>query len=156
MKHLAIRLIVSLFTFAIGIASVSLLHVSRPHAVSNNSKDGQAILQMERQYIQANLNADTATLNNILADDFTIRSRRGFTTKAERLALLESPDFAFEAINTDNVVVEVNGDSATVTGEASIESRHYDVEFTSPTYRFIRNYEKRDGRWQIVSVIVRR
>ncbi|HEV7376103.1 MAG TPA: nuclear transport factor 2 family protein [Pyrinomonadaceae bacterium] len=155
MKHLAIRLIVSLFTFAIGIASVSLLHASRPHAVSN-SKDEQAILQIEHQYIQANLNADTATLNNILADDFTIRSRRGFTTKAERLALLESPDFAFKAINTDNVAVEVNGDMATVTGEASIETRHYDVEFTSPTYRFTRNYEKRDGHWQIVSVIVRR
>jgi ketosteroid isomerase-like protein len=155
MKHLAIRLIVSLFTFVIGIASVGLLHASRPHAVSN-SKDEQAILQIERRYIQANLNADTATLDNILADDFTIRCRRGFTTKAERLALLESPDFAFEAINTDNVVVEVNGDIATVTGETSIQSRHYDVESTSPTYRFTRNYEKRDGQWKIVSVIVRR
>jgi len=155
MKHLAIRLIVSLFTFAIGIASFSLLHASRLHVVSN-SKDEQAILQIERQYIQANLNADTATLDNILADDFTIRSRRGFTTKVERLALLENPDFAFETINTNNVVVEVNGDSATVAGEASIQSRHYNVEFTSPTYRFTRNYEKRDGQWKIVSVIVRR
>ena len=153
MKYLAIRLVVSLFTFALGIASFSLLHAARP--VSNSGAE-QAILQMERQYIQANLNGDTATLDSILSADFTISSRRGFTTKAERLALLESPDFAFEAINTDNVEVEVNGDSATVTGEASIKSRHYDVVYTTPTYRFIRSYEKRDGHWQIVSVQVRR
>jgi hypothetical protein len=153
MKHLAIRLAVSLLTFAIGLTSASLLRTIRP--VSSGG-DEQTILHLERQYIQANLNGDTATLDEILAEDFTIRGRRRVTTKAERLALLESPDFTFEAIDTDNVKVEVDGDSATVTGAASTTSRHYGDLFTSPTYRFIRNYEKRNGGWKIVSVIVRR
>lgn len=153
MKHLAIRLIVSLLTFAIGLASFSLLNFSSP---ASDSRDEQAILRIERQYIQANVDGDTATLDRILADDFTIRSRRGFTTKAERLALLENPDFSFKAISTDEVKVEVNGDRATVTGEASVESRHYDEVFASPTYRFTRSYEKREGGWKIVSVRVKR
>jgi ketosteroid isomerase-like protein len=155
MKHLAIRLAVSLFTFAIGIALTALLPASHSRPVSN-SRDGQAILQIERQYIQANLNGDTETLDSILADEFTISSRWRVTTKAQRLALLANPDFAFEAIHTDNVEVETSGDSAVVTGEAYIRSRYGDEESLTPVYRFTRNYEKRDGRWQIVSVQVRR
>jgi hypothetical protein len=155
MKHLAIRLVVSLFTFVIGIALAALLPASHSHRVSN-SLDEQAVLQIERQYIQANLNGDMETLDSILADEFTISSRCRVTTKAQRLALLANPDFAFEAIHTDKVEVEASDDSAVVTGEAYIQSRYGDEEFVSPVYEFTRNYEKRDGRWQIVSVQVRR
>jgi ketosteroid isomerase-like protein len=152
MKHLAVRLIVSLFTFAIGLVSFTLLNFSNP---APSSSDEQAILRIEHQYIQANVDGDTAALDRILADEFTIKGRRRFTTKAERLALLENPNFAFKAISTDDVKVEVNGDSATVTGEAIVESRRYDEVYSSPTYRFTRSYEKRDGTWKIVSVRVR-
>ncbi|HYJ45358.1 MAG TPA: nuclear transport factor 2 family protein [Pyrinomonadaceae bacterium] len=151
MKHLAVRLLVSLFTFVIGIAAAQLLPTSRHHAAPS-SADTQAILQMEHQYIQAHLNRDTATLDNILADDFTLRSRWRSTTKAERLAQLEDSDFAFVAINTDNVDVEVSGDHAVVTGDAFTRTLQGDLEVTSPVYSFARSYEKRDGRWQIVSV----
>jgi hypothetical protein len=155
MKHLAIRLVVSLFTFAIGITSFALLHTGRHHRAVANSPDEQAVLQVESEYIEANLNSDTETLDNILADNFTIQTRWRTVTKAQRLALLSNPDFAFEAINMDNVEVEVNGDFAAVAGEASTQVLWNDEEFTSPLYRFVRNYEKRDGRWQIVSVKVR-
>jgi ketosteroid isomerase-like protein len=151
MKQVAIRLVVSLLTFALGIVSAALLHPTRSHAVSN-SQDEQAILRVERQYIQANLNSDTATLDKILADDFTIRCRRRVESKAERLARLESPYFAFQTINTDNVELEVDGDRAVLKGEASIESRYGDLEVREATYNFTRVYEKRQGRWQIVSV----
>jgi ketosteroid isomerase-like protein len=155
MKHFAIRLVVSLLTFAIGIVSAALFHPARSHAGSN-SQDEQAILRVERQYIQANLNADTDALDKILADDFTIdfgiRGRRRVESKAERLALLESPHFAFEAIDTDNVEVEVNGDKAVLTGTASLQSRYGDMVVRESSYTFTRLYEKRQGRWQIVSV----
>lgn len=155
MKHLAIRLVVSLLTFAIGIASATLLSPFRSNTVSN-SKDEQAILKVERQYIQAHLNADTETLEKILADDFTIRSRRSTSSKEERLALLESPNFAFEDINTDNVEVKVNGDSAVLKGVATITTRYGDRVFRGSTYTYTRIYEKRQGRWQIVSVRISR
>jgi ketosteroid isomerase-like protein len=151
MKHLAIRLVVSLLTFAIGIACAALLSPFRSNTVSN-SQDEQAILQVERQYIQANLNADTDTLEKILADDFIITTRWSVENKEERLALLESPDFAFEAISTDHVRVKVNGERAVLTGKASIESRRGDLAVRCSAYAFTRIYEKRQGRWQIVSV----
>jgi ketosteroid isomerase-like protein len=154
MKHLAIRLVVSLFTFVIGIASFALLHTGRHPAVAN-SKEAQAVLEVEREYIEANLQSDVETLDNILSDDFAIRTRWEIISKGERLTQLSNPNFAFEAINTDNIEVEVNGDSAIVTGEAYTQTLQFGLDKTSPVYRFVREFEKRDGRWQIVSVTTR-
>jgi hypothetical protein len=155
MKHYAFRLVVALVTFAIGLISATILPGSRFNAVSNGKVE-QEILQVEREYIQAHLNRDTAALDNILADEFTFGTPRRTETKAQRLALLEAPDFGFEAINTSNVQIEVNGDSATATGKAYTVSFHDDEKVISPEYGFTRQYEKRDGRWQIVRVRIGR
>lgn len=151
MKHLAIRLVVSLLTFAIGIVSATLLGPFRSDAVSK-STDEQAILQVERQYIQANLNADTDTLEKILADDFAIRNRWSMEDKEERLARLENQQLAFEVIDTDNVELKINGERAVLTGKAFVESRKDGLVSSNSRYTFRRVYEKRQGRWQIVSV----
>lgn len=153
MKHYAFRLVVALLTFAIGLVSSTLLQGSRFPAVSNGQAE-QEILQVERQYVQAYLNRDTAALDGILADDFTFKAGRRIQTKAQRLALLETPEFGFDAFHTSNVEIEVNGDSATVTGEAYTETFDNEAKVISPEYRFTRRYEKRDGRWQIVWVKV--
>ncbi len=155
MKHYAVRLVVALLTFAVGLISSTLLQGSRFNAVSNGKVE-QEILQVEREYIQAHLNRDSAALDSILADEFTFGTHRRIETKAQRLALLESPDFGFEAINTSNVQIEVNGNRATATGKAYTVSFHDDVRVVSPEYRFTRQYEKRDGRWQIVQLRVGR
>ncbi len=155
MKFYALRLIVALTTFVIGLTSATVLNAFRFDTATSSAAQ-QEILQIERQYVQAHLQKDTATLDNILADEFTISSYRRVTNKDQRLALLRNQYFAFESINTDEVKVDVNGDNATVTGEAVVQGRYGDREFTSPTYRFIREYEKRQGLWQIVSVRVLR
>lgn len=152
MKHYVIRLIVALCTFIIGLTTSSVLNPFHSQSVPNTAAERE-VLQVEREYIQASLERDTDTLDSILAEEFTIDRAYGrVSNKAQRLALLENPDFAFEGINTDDVQVEVNGDKATVTGMAVTETRDRGVHYTSGPYRFIREYEKRDGRWQIVSV----
>ncbi len=154
MKQAAIRLSVAVVTFVTGLALAAVVNPFRGHAVSN-AADEQEILRVEREYIQANLDADTDALREILADEFSIRTRWGrVTNKSERLDLLEDPDFAFDAIRTDNVRVEVTGDTAAVTGDAYIRS-HKGVRSSGSSYRYSREYEKKDGRWQIVTVYVR-
>ncbi len=156
MKYLAVRLIVALSTFLIGLSAAALLSPLSFDAASKGEAK-QEILQIERLYIRAHLDRDVDVLDDILADEFTIRGRWGRgTTKARRLALLENPDFAFESFYTDNVRVEVNGQSAVVTGDAFLRSRYEDEVDAGQTYRFTRYYEKRNGRWQIVSVRVGR
>lgn len=155
MRYAAIRLAVALLTFIIGTAAATLVSPWRGAAPTNPAEE-QEVLRVERQYIRANLDGDTATLNGILADEFSIRTRLGkVTDKAERLALLESPFFAFEVIRTDNVRAEVKGDRAVVTGNVYIRSQYAHEYSGGASYRYSREYEKRDGRWQIVSVYLR-
>jgi hypothetical protein len=140
----------------IGLAASALL-APLSFIAASNGEAKQEILLVEQQYIQAHLNRDTSTLDSILADEFTFKDTWGRgATKARRLALLEDPNFSFEAINTDNVQVEVNGESAVLTGEAFVVSHNGYEELISPSYNYERQYEKRQGRWQIVSVRVRR
>ncbi|HKC63217.1 MAG TPA: nuclear transport factor 2 family protein [Pyrinomonadaceae bacterium] len=155
MKYLAPRLLASLLTFVIGTASFTVLHAYHLRSVLN-SPDGQAIMQVEHEYIEANLSRDTATLDKILADEFTIGTRWRIETKYEWLDELDNSDSTLKAIHIDYADVDVNGDTAVVRGKVYTQTSQGDVEFISPTYRFTRNFEKRDGRWQIVSVRIGR
>lgn len=149
MKYTAIRLAVSLLTFIIGTAAATLINPLR----GRNTAEEQEVLRIERQYIQANLEGDTATLDQILADEFTMRTSNGEeTNKARRLDKLEDPNFAFDVIRTNNVRVEVSGNTAVVTGDVFIRSSYGSRVSDGASYAYTRLYEKRDGRWQIVSV----
>ncbi len=154
MKYTAIRLAVSLLTFIIGTAA-ALISPWRSAAPPSAAEE-QEVLRIERQYIQANLDGDTATLNEILADDFSIRTRWGrVTNKLERLALLEDPFFAFEDIRASHVSAEVTGDTAVVTGNVFIRSTYGHDRSGGASYSYSREYQKRDGRWRIVTVYLR-
>jgi hypothetical protein len=155
MKHTAIRLAVAVVTFVIGSAVAGLFHPFRGSAVSN-AADEQEVLRVEREYIRANLDADTDTLREILADEFTIRTRWGRAiTRAERLARLDNYGLAFQYFKTDNVRVTVTGDTAVVTGRAYIKGSDEEPWEPGRAYGYSREYEKRDGRWQIVTVYIR-
>jgi ketosteroid isomerase-like protein len=153
MKHLAIRLTISLITFALGLLSTNLLTPSRH--VSNIAAE-EAVWRINSQYEQAHLAGDVATLDRILTDDFTISGPWGETNKAERLALLANPGFRIRVFNIESGTVEVDGESATVSGRASITTERYNETRVSRAYRYVRNYEKRAGTWKLVSVVVRR
>jgi hypothetical protein len=154
MKYTAIRLAVSLLTFIIGTAA-AMLSPWRSAAPSNATAE-QEVLRVERQYIQANLEGDIATLDEILADEFSIRTRWGrVTDKPSRLTLLADPFFAFEDIRTSNVRAKVTGDTAVVTGDVYIRSSYGHDRSSGASYSYSREYEQRDGRWRIVTVYVR-
>jgi ketosteroid isomerase-like protein len=151
MQRLAIQFCVSLVTFIIGIAAAGFGTSSSPGFLSSYSAEKE-ILKVEREYIRAHTERDTAALDQILADDFTFTYRCGkVSDKAGRLALVDNPGFSFISITTDDVEVNVVGDRGFVRGQAVVRTRDIYHEFTSRPYRYIRVFEKRDGRWQVVS-----
>ena len=152
MQHHIIRLFVSLLTFIIGVSAAAIWPADRPETPSN-SEARQEILKIEREYLNAHLARDTATLDRILADDFIFwHSGSRHTNKAHRLSLMESPDFTFLSIDTSDVDVDVDGDKAFVTGKAVVRGRYKQKEFVSPLYGYLRIYQIREARWQIISV----
>jgi ketosteroid isomerase-like protein len=149
-------LFVSIATFLIGTIITAPWraadHAAPPPPASYTAAE-QELLSIERRYLDAHVERDVAALDSILADDFTIANSRGrVSDKASRLALVEDSDFTFVNIETFDVDAHVNGDEGVVTGSAVVTGRYQDREFQSPPYRFTRRYEKRQGRWQIVSV----
>jgi ketosteroid isomerase-like protein len=152
MRHYIIRLSVSLVTFILGVSAASVGPAHRPSTLPDNEARRQ-ILKLEQEYVDAHLRGDAATLDRILADDFTFRHRGSrISDKAQRLALMDAPGFAFLSIDTDGVDIEVDGDRAYVTGRAVTKSRYHERKFVSRPYNYLRVYEKREGRWQMVSV----
>ncbi|HEX3560077.1 MAG TPA: nuclear transport factor 2 family protein [Pyrinomonadaceae bacterium] len=146
--HIATRLPVALITFFIGITTANLTATLWPSAASRTA-DEQAVLSVEREYLRAHTERDVAALDRVLADDFT--SFNGRVNKEQRLALLANPFFVVTSIATDDVSVSVRGDEAWVSGRARMAGSFRGRDFTTPRYGFTRRYERRDGRWQIVS-----
>jgi ketosteroid isomerase-like protein len=150
MQRIIFNVVVSLATFIIGVTAAT------PWTAFRTASDGQdktEILSVERQYLDAHIQRNTSQLDRVLADDFTFSHYwGGVTDKARRLSLLENPDFAFESIDTSNVEVTVNGDTARLTGEAVVRGNYRGKPFATTPYNYTRTYERRDGRWQIVSV----
>lgn len=150
MQRIIINLVVSLATFIIGVTAATPWTAFR---ATFDSQDKKEILKLERAYLDAHLARDTARLDAILADDFTFSHYwGGVTDKARRLALLENPDFSFESIDTRDVEVSVDGDRATLTGEAVVRGQYRGRPFVTTPYNYERIFERRDGQWQIVSV----
>lgn len=154
MQRIIINVVVSLATFIIGITAATPWTAFR---TSYDSHDKTEILKVERNYLDAHVERDTARLDAVLSDNFTFSHYwGGVTDKARRLALLGNPDFAFESIDTSNVQVRINGDTARLTGEAVVRGNYRGRPFVTTPYNYTRTYERRDGQWQIVSVRVGR
>jgi len=150
MQRIFINLVVSLATFIIGVTAATPWTAIR---TTFDGRDKAEILKVEQQYLDAHMRRDTVRLASILSDDFTFSHYwGGVTDKAKRLALLENQDFTFESIDTRNVEVSINGDTASVTGEAVVRGNYRGRPFVTTPYNYTRTYERRDGRWQIVSV----
>jgi ketosteroid isomerase-like protein len=107
----------------------------------------QALMQMERDWTEAGLKKDAATLDKILADDWVGQGPTGVATKAEALADLKSGDNKYESMTLGDMKVRVFGDTAVVTGSDD-EKSSYKGKDTSGHYTWTDVYVKRQGRWQ--------
>ena len=144
MKYHAARLPVALLTFFLGVTAAGVWR-----ADDAGGRDERAVLAVEREYVRSHVESDVAALERILADDFT--SFGGRVNKGHRLALLSNPFFKITALKTDGVEVVVSGGEAHVIGREKMTSSIRGREFTTPWYEFTRRYERREGRWLIVS-----
>lgn len=150
-RHL-IRLGVSAVTFILGIVFAAAPSLFRTSPAPRGASERE-VLRANQAYLDAHMNRDLAALDAILADDFTVAGRYGVLTgKARRLALVADSDVTFVSIDCYNTRVWAADDAGEVSGQATVLSRYRGEEYVSPPYSFIRRFERRDGRWQVVSV----
>ena len=145
MKYFATRLPAVLITFFVGVAATNL----GAYIWTGSTSDESAVLAVEREYIRAHVERDVAALERVLADDFSMF--HGRVNKERRLAFLSNPFLVITSLKTEDVNVVVSGKEAWVTGTETLAGRFRKREFSTPRYGFTRKYEKRGGRWQMVS-----
>ena len=124
-------------------------------AVSAPAEDVQtvqaAVVQLEKDWVAAISKKDVAALDRLLADDFVGTSPTAHTyTKTNAIDDLKNAKYVVEAMNLDDVSVNVYGGTA-VAFASQEEKSHYAGADTSGHYHFTDVWVKKDGRWQAVA-----
>ncbi len=153
LRH-AIRLSVSVATFIFGLALSavpSLFTSDAPRA----SGFEQEVISANQEYLDAYARRDVAALDSLLAEEFTVRGRYGrYDSKARRLASVADPDLESIRVDSANSSVTADDNTGEVSGRAVVRGVYAGQDFSSQPYRFTRRFERRDGRWQLISVEV--
>lgn len=121
-----------------------------------DSADEEAILALEREWLDAIEKADVAKLDRILGDDFIEVGPAGaYQDKATSLAETQKGDMVFESISLEDAKTRVFGNAALLVGTGKVKAS-YKGEDVSGTYRWTDAFVKRNGRWVAVSGHVNR
>jgi 4-carboxymuconolactone decarboxylase len=114
------------------------------------SPSEEEVRQVERQFNEARARADTATLNKILADGWTITHGDGSSdTKEKYLSDLRSGARKFDYVTQDEFSVRFYGDTAIAAGFTDSKVS-YNGQPQGGRLRFTRVYEKHNGNWQMI------
>lgn len=101
---------------------------------------------------QALLQADTAALSRLIADDFVEISRLGaLRTKADNMREIATGSLRLTAVRYDSLTVRIYGDVAVLQGIADNTGVFRGFPFTGKI-RYTRVFVRRDGRWQAVAM----
>lgn len=123
-------------------------------AILAQQKSGSAdqeLLKLEQDWTNANLKADAAVLEHILADDYTWINPDGvLRTKAQNIALIKSGELVIPSMVTDDMKVRIYGDAAVVTGRNTFKATLEGKEINGQE-RWTDTWIKRDGRWRCVA-----
>lgn len=111
----------------------------------------EEIRKVDRERIQAQVNADAVALDRIYAEDFIGIGPSGtLRTKKDVLADFTSGRLKFLSITTDDVRIRVYGNAAVETGLSTMKGQ--DAGKVVPEEnRFTRVWIKQAGRWRLVS-----
>jgi quinoprotein glucose dehydrogenase len=132
------------------VAVVMLVCVLAVSGQTTAGKAEQEIKDAERQFNEARARADVATLDRLLADDWTITHGDGtIDSKARYLADLRSGARKFDYVKGEEITVRLYGETAVAAGLT--DSRVlFNGQPTGGPLRFTRVYVKRDGRWRML------
>jgi uncharacterized protein (TIGR02246 family) len=118
---------------------------------SRSGSDEQAVRQILDEAVAAAGRNDAEALDRLWASDYTFVNSSGvLMTKAQRLAALRSGDTKYESITRHEVNIRLYGNTAVVTGWATVKGRSRGQDISGPS-RNTTVLVKQNGRWQIVA-----
>jgi uncharacterized protein (TIGR02246 family) len=126
-----------------------------PPAFAQTADPIQEVRQLEREWLDAYEKHDSAAMQRIVADDFTIVFPDGGSqTKADIMAMMErgraskrpSPRFTTEDVNA-----RAYGNTVILSGRVVTHMKRPDGTEGREESRYTDTYIRLDGRWQVVA-----
>lgn len=140
---------VIILSLALGTSAIPL-HAGKPPAQKHESR--HEIDQLEDEWRNAALTANTKEMDSLLSDDFISITPSGVVqTKEETLANLRAGRVHFTSLTITDRKVRFYGSTAVVTSLAKIQATTSDGQVEG-SYRYTRVYARdAQGKWKIVS-----
>jgi hypothetical protein len=152
MKRMAFLASLVVLVFAVGLLAQQTTFTPRAKAVSAE----QELLKLEDGWANAEVKADVAFLDKILADDWELTGADGVVLpKAQYLASLKSGDNKVSSEVDADMKARVYGDAAVVTGIVTVKETDKGKD-VSGRYRGTDTWIKKAGRWQCVATQISR
>lgn len=133
------------------LAAAVALSGQAPAAPAAPNSVEQILLQLERDWSQADVHKDAAALDRILAEDWIGIDFEGTVlTKSQALEGLASDSGSLETTVLRDMKVRIYGNTAIITG-TDIEKSEYHGKDSSGKYLWTDVFVFRNGLWQAVS-----
>ena len=119
--------------------------------VSGLDDDELSVLHTQARYCQAMTDADIDTLREIVSENMTFTHMSGMTqSREEYFADIADGSLYYFTIGIANPVIEVDGDSASITFTSVLNANAYGARGTF-RMKGTHHYERRDGEWIAVN-----
>lgn len=112
----------------------------------------QKVLQLEHDWANADVKADTAAIERLEAADFVFTGPDGMVTgKSDDLNDLKTGNFKADAIDLTDLKTRIYGNAAVITGKVTLKNCKWRGKDISGDYRFTDVWAKVNGNWQVVA-----
>ena len=128
------------------ILTLSATVVGQMKKSDRDLKVEQELRNLVRHWDEAYVTGDTATLDRLLADEFSFV---GGPKKSEYLASFKTSQLVIQSAVSTDIEVQVYGDSAVLTGVDTITGKTRDQTLVT-RWLYLDVWIKRAGRWQCV------
>ncbi len=151
MKHLLVATLVVTGSFSAFAQSGAAPSPAKPAAKSDKAPVEQTLMQMERDWGQAQIKNDFATVEKILASDWVGIDYDGqVVNRTQMLAHMKSGSSTLQSEELSDMKVRVFGSTAVVTGKDSEKSTDRGKD-SSGKYVWTDVFVLRNGVWQVVA-----
>ena len=110
----------------------------------------QALIKLDRELMDASVRKDRAVFERVASEHYVFVNPGGRIQ--EKGAPADGPNL--ESIQTENVMVRVDGDTAVLTGKALVKGKFDNGTDISGPYTYMRVFAKQKGQWRLAAASV--
>lgn len=120
---------------------------TKPMAATAQSTDEQALIQLDRELNDAAVRKDKAVFEKVAMNHYVFVNPGG---GVQERGASGGPNI--ESLNVENVMARIDGDTAVLTGNATVKGAFANGQDISGQYTYMRIFVKRNGQWRYAAM----